>query len=406
MTAIVQSSKSRVAKASKDIPPYTGTIVNRSFLRCRLRSWQQHLKRVSPFLVSGEGVWWESVDGGYLFRDSDNDVDSHSEGPKLLHYRHATIKDVTKRQTESWKTMLTERIQLPTPKVFLYTSEGNPKGEITYPINTRQDGHEGTSDGQTKSSHGHKQIGGQREACDMESAEVNHEEDGQTSYVDREGSDEENGRMSNESEEEDIQQTSYVESGEVHVRDESEEENDKENGQTRYGESGQSHSGRANNDECEAQSDEDSEESRNGKSTQVKASPETPPQDIKINLNLNDDNEENMDTHLKTKHAACVSKVLGVTDKVLKFDELRYQLKLGKKPTITQKQEHNKLLAELQSLIQAEKSKIVEQIKQLEAAHFETHATIPTDAACPERIKLMKQYKFVNKLLATWNIQL
>ena len=47
----------------------------------------------------------------------------------------------------------------------------------------------------------------------------------------------------------------------------------------------------------------------------------------------------------------------------------------------------------------------MEQIKQIEAAYFLTHATIPTDEACPERMELMK-VKLANKLLATWNIQL
>ena len=48
----------------------------------------------------------------------------------------------------------------------------------------------------------------------------------------------------------------------------------------------------------------------------------------------------------------------------------------------------------------------MEQIKQIEAAYFQTHATIPTDEACPERTELMKKVKLANKLLATWNIQL
>ena len=149
MSAIVKSSESRVAKASKGIHPYKGTTITRSFLRQRLKSWQQHLKRISPFLASGEDVWWESIDGGYLFRDSDNDVENHSEGPNI-HFRHASITDVTKRQTDSWKMVVTQRIQLPTLKIFLYTSEGSPNGEIEHPLPTRGDGHvgnEGISDG-------------------------------------------------------------------------------------------------------------------------------------------------------------------------------------------------------------------------------------------------------------------
>ena len=42
VSAIVKSSESRVAKASKGIHPYKDTTITRSFLRQRLKSWQQH----------------------------------------------------------------------------------------------------------------------------------------------------------------------------------------------------------------------------------------------------------------------------------------------------------------------------------------------------------------------------
>ena len=86
-----------VTKASKHIPPYNGTTVEKIFLKTRLKSWQQHLRRISPFLAPGPGVWWRSIPGGYTFYDGDIDEDSHN-GPPLLHYRSATIKDVAKRQ--------------------------------------------------------------------------------------------------------------------------------------------------------------------------------------------------------------------------------------------------------------------------------------------------------------------
>ena len=86
VTAIVKNSKSTVTKASKHIPPYEGTTVETQFLRSHLKSWQQYLRRISPFLVSGEGMWWRSIPGGYTFHDGDTDEDSHNEGPQLLHY--------------------------------------------------------------------------------------------------------------------------------------------------------------------------------------------------------------------------------------------------------------------------------------------------------------------------------
>ena len=125
---------------------------------------------------------------------------------------------------------------------------------------------------------------------------------------------------------------------------------------------------------------------------------------LKLSLDPTDDVEEN--TCFKTKHAACVSKVLGSTDKVVEFDILRYQLKSTKKPSKALTQAHNKLLAELQSLIQVHKTSTEQELKQVEAAYFKQHATIPTCNSCPEHAQLMKRYKLINKLLATWNIQL
>ena len=72
--------------------------------------------------------------GGHNFHDGDANEESHSEGPKLLHYRSATIKDVIERQSVTWKRILQGKIELPTSKVYLYDSEGNPAGELIYPL--------------------------------------------------------------------------------------------------------------------------------------------------------------------------------------------------------------------------------------------------------------------------------
>lgn len=53
---MVQNSENSVSKAGKQIQPYNGTILKRSFLNTRLKGWQQHLRRISPFLEAGR-VW-------------------------------------------------------------------------------------------------------------------------------------------------------------------------------------------------------------------------------------------------------------------------------------------------------------------------------------------------------------
>ena len=144
-------------------------------------------------------MWWETIEGGYLFRDGDNDVQSHSEGPKLLHFRLASIRDVTKRQTDSWKVVISQRTQLPTPKIFLYTNEGSPNGVIEYPLHTREDTHDGNeriSDGHTTPCDKEKSTHELDEVSNMENTEDNAEK-GQTSHVKRGASNEGNGTMNN-----------------------------------------------------------------------------------------------------------------------------------------------------------------------------------------------------------------
>ena len=105
-----------------------------SFIQKHLKSWNEHLKRISPFLVLEKGVWWESTSSGYHFHDADTAQDSQTDGPQLLHYRSATLKDVTIRQSQCWEKLVKEKIELPTPKLYIYTSDGHLDGEITYPL--------------------------------------------------------------------------------------------------------------------------------------------------------------------------------------------------------------------------------------------------------------------------------
>ena len=67
---------------------------------------------------------------------------------------------------------------------------------------------------------------------------------------------------------------------------------------------------------------------------------------LKLMLDPTDDIQES--TLFKTEDAACASKILGTTDKVIEFDTLRHQFKSTKKPSKALRQAH-KLLAELQT---------------------------------------------------------
>ena len=204
-----------------------------------------------------------------------------------------------------------------------------------YPLQTRGDGHEGNEgidDGHTtppcdkeKSTH---------EVHDMESTD--HQENRKTSHVEREVCNDTSGK---EECNDDSGQSDNGESGVVRVHAEN-SDSEENNGQT-------------------MEKGSELVDSDGGGHEALCTEQINPPNDIKINFDPRDDCDQNSSSNLKTKHAACISKIVGITEKVLKFDELRYQLKLRKNPTVTQKQEQNKLLAELQILIQSEKSKIM-----------------------------------------------
>lgn len=93
----VDKSDSQVSQIAKHLPFFPGTVLKASFLRKRECSWQAHLKRISPYIVGGEGVWWESVDNGFHFFDGDQD-DSSRDEPRMLHFRQHSVNDVQERQ--------------------------------------------------------------------------------------------------------------------------------------------------------------------------------------------------------------------------------------------------------------------------------------------------------------------
>ena len=104
----VQRGDSQVSHVAKNMPKFSGTTVHCSFLRERSDSWQLHLQRISPFLISGEGVWWKHVEGGFTFLDGDNSG-LQNDGVDLLHF---SVEDVEKRRQRCWKRIIEEKMLL------------------------------------------------------------------------------------------------------------------------------------------------------------------------------------------------------------------------------------------------------------------------------------------------------
>ena len=121
----VNAADSQVSKAATAVQTTDGSIIKKAFIAERQHSWQAHLERIRPFLVHGEGVWWEQDDQSYLFRDGPCDLDFHEEGPTLLHYRQTSIKDVVERQNTCWKDILERQVTLPVATLYTYDEEGD-----------------------------------------------------------------------------------------------------------------------------------------------------------------------------------------------------------------------------------------------------------------------------------------
>ena len=112
-----------VAKATSNVPQYSGTYITRNFLQHHTRSWQAHLERISTYLTPGEGVWWEKTPTGYHFFDGDDDPEQHSERPSLQYFRYTAIPEVIS-QHKAWEVVLQKEIELLTPRLHKYRLDG------------------------------------------------------------------------------------------------------------------------------------------------------------------------------------------------------------------------------------------------------------------------------------------
>ena len=58
---------SRVSKAAACIRSYQGTTVSLSLIKSAMTSWQMHLQRIGPYLITGKGIWWSINSNSYNF---------------------------------------------------------------------------------------------------------------------------------------------------------------------------------------------------------------------------------------------------------------------------------------------------------------------------------------------------
>ena len=124
LSNIFHSAKSRVETVASKIVPFGGTRISDEFISARPHSYQAHLERISSFLVH-ENVWWERKNDGYLFYDSDEDPCFRGEGPPLNHFRSCSIEDIEKKSEECWKCIIEQKIELPCSHIRIYDNNGD-----------------------------------------------------------------------------------------------------------------------------------------------------------------------------------------------------------------------------------------------------------------------------------------
>lgn len=111
-----------ISKLAKSLPQMENTFIPESILMKYAGDWEAHLKLIADFLEPGEGVWWQSVDGGIEFFDGPNQVCFREEGPRLHHFRSSNIKKEQEYLDASWTNCLESKVKIPATK--LRDSEG------------------------------------------------------------------------------------------------------------------------------------------------------------------------------------------------------------------------------------------------------------------------------------------
>jgi hypothetical protein len=124
-----------------------------------------------------------------------------------------------------------------------------------------------------------------------------------------------------------------------------------------------------------------------------------------VGLSESSDNDK-----LNTKLATAIAKVVGISDDLKKFDYLRAELKAhkhAKEPLPThKKEEHDRLVAVLQSQILHTKRELKDKVTKYELDYHKKKGHLPKPTLDQHYKSLLKDLKYVKWLLSMWNVTL
>ena len=125
---------SRISVHADGLPKYTGSTFTKDWTKKKSYAWQAHLQRIAHYLVPRKGVWWHFTQSGDVcFSDGDSDLEYHSAGPQLLHFRNSNLEDVSERAKSCWQSCVTKQLEMPIDAVRIYNGDGNLVNVVTAP---------------------------------------------------------------------------------------------------------------------------------------------------------------------------------------------------------------------------------------------------------------------------------
>jgi len=120
--------------------------------------------------------------------------------------------------------------------------------------------------------------------------------------------------------------------------------------------------------------------------------------------------EDEVVTPLKTKLATAISKAIGTDVTVRRLDEIRVTLKSAQKQRVRltkqQIENHDQLMASIQSKVLRRKSELKESIKTYELKFQQQYSRLPSQHDDEHYAKLYKDLRYTKWLLTTWDLQL
>ena len=79
-------------------------------------------------------MWWHFTQSGDVcFNDGDSDLEYHSAGPQLFHFRNSNLEDVSERAKSCWQSCITKQFVMPIDAVRMYNGDVNFVNVVTAP---------------------------------------------------------------------------------------------------------------------------------------------------------------------------------------------------------------------------------------------------------------------------------